>query len=1171
MDDTNNNNNNNNNNFIISSSATSNYSGRKLQEQHQQPEQPVPLLLLQQQEAEQKHQRLTKQLSNLSTQEIKRELEHVHGFGVSTLALLRGKASLVEALVDARLQREDEDVAGLITNEATLDVSKNDISRNYASKRIEGIVGDGNAVVVVPGVGNIVARSSTTSNGDSAVTVIPGVGNVVGTGSGVVSTAGAASSWKYSINLDDYNTIGDGGSDDDEEEEDENANKSKIDGRIDANYNGDVAEVFAVESSSLESESSNWYSYNVNSERDHAYNDIDEELQQLRQWQQQQQRQQKQSERNDNDDSTTTSVSRNKKNNAKLRELQIAYEFERVQSTMSSPEDVRSELESKFGIGTKYFLGTKEMEYALAVARVDYAIERRLRLGLSVDGEECINFYDDDDDDNDELGGDTIRRNSQMMETCQDLPTPEDLIAMEYDNLLRQTLWEEDALAEELESQYGIPAKHFMGKKEMAYALAVERVDRAMKEGGGYIMDEEEENDDDVLEEEEDVEEEGDTWEDIAGADLSDGTSYYAVMSDEDMMKMMEEEMRKEREEEKVMDAPVQSRNREEMKGNPARSKTASTGGAGSLRGPPSSSSSSSFGKIFKKEQPNPFILTKGSTSTSSSHLQTTPLAEMIKNNDKRERRSPPKRTPLSSEPPLGRQRLHPNQKQQQQYQNRQYPLQTGTVIGEEIISPKRDSKSLADILKGSEEQQRMRPQVIMSPTPRPTDLQGRQMSSHDNSFLPVGGGRSGSSTYRSNDGAPVYGSNSVNNYVGENRGGNRRSESNARATQRPFEPAPFTEPGTHNAKGRASSASRQPGGFGGGPQRTPPQTPFTSPVTDGTRRSNGSTSSSQGPFTPFTAPGKRSTNNKPPPRKRPSDPRRFNIKDTPETTQPFVTGSYVDYNTPYSPPLQVEPPPRDPRYQPTSERPFEPAPYSNQGARASGTGANRGNNEPNYGTYRQNQEKSKGYTSSAWPFNKWKDMFSGKKWEGEKKKAVANEEPKGFKSGNVEVLPSDNSDVGIWSSLNNIVGSPIDEIRQQAVVVEIIDAKQRIKSSRNVQDEEDSRDLPKSQPSAEFLPNAWKGGPEAAASTFKDKSATRSKTSYSHTNIASNGAMQKAKFLLATNPDLRAIVTKAHTNPKLREAVKECIGNPSAFGLYLNDSDIGPILNELKQRISQH
>ena len=39
---------------------------------------------------------------------------------------------------------------------------------------------------------------------------------------------------------------------------------------------------------------------------------------------------------------------------------------------------------------------------------------------------------------------------------------------MEYDNLY--TSWDEESLSGELESQYGIPAKHFMGKKEMAYA-----------------------------------------------------------------------------------------------------------------------------------------------------------------------------------------------------------------------------------------------------------------------------------------------------------------------------------------------------------------------------------------------------------------------------------------------------------------------------------------------------------------------------------------------------------------------------------------------------------------------------------------------------------------------------------------------------------------------------
>ncbi|KAL7427068.1 hypothetical protein ACHAXH_000534 [Discostella pseudostelligera] len=637
-------------------------------------------------------------------------------------------------------------------------------------------------------------------------------------------------------------------------------------------------------------------------------------------------------------------------------------------------------------------------------------------------------------------------------------------------------------------------------------------------------------------------------------------------MTDEDMMKMMEEEMSKEREEEKVLDEPIKRTRREEMRGNPAARATTTVGGAGSVRG---ASSSSSLGKIFKKEQPNPFIQTKGPTSTSSSQLQTTPLAEMIKNNDKRERRPPPKRTPLSSEPPLGRQRLTQNQ----QYQNRQNPIQMGTVIGEGSSSS-RDSKSLADILKGSEERQRIRTQAVMPP-PRP-NVQDRPMSSpYDDPFMPVGGGRGSANTFRSTgsmNGAPVYGYSATNiNDVGS-RGSSSsgRSESNTRATQRPFEPAPFTEPGTHNAQGRSSSASRQPGGFGVGPQRIPPQTPFTSPVTDGARRSSGTTSSSQGPFTPFTEPGKRSTNNKPPSRKRPSDPRRFNIKDTPDQTQPFVTGSYVDYNTPYSPPLQVEPPPRDPRYQPP-ERPFEPAPYSDPGARAAGSGPNREATGPKYGPYRQNQENTKGYTPSSSPFDKWKDMFSSTKWGGDKKKEVEKEEPKGFKSGNVEVLLSDNSDDGIWSPVNKVVGTPIDKIRQQALVVEIIDAEQRIKSSRDMQDEDDIiRDAPISQPGAEFLPNAWKGGPEAVASTFQDKRATKSNTTTSQTNTSSNSVMQKANNILTTNPDIRAIVAKAQTNPKLRQAVNECMGNPFSFGLYLNDPDIGPILNELKQCISR-
>jgi len=204
---------------------------------------------------------------------------------------------------------------------------------------------------------------------------------------------------------------------------------------------------------------------------------------------------------------------------AKLRELQIAYEYERIQQQLPNPSDIQYELESKFNISTKYFIGIKEMGYALAVARVDNMIERQL-LGLEADG--CVV---------DENGVPVpIREGVDCTTTSSDelLPSAEQLINMEYDNLYSS--WDEESLSGELESQYGIPAKHFMGKKEMAYALAVERVDRAIKEGG-LIMD-------DYEEEEE---------------------SYGEQMSDDDMMKLMEEEMMKEEEEEERRDFIQQS------------------------------------------------------------------------------------------------------------------------------------------------------------------------------------------------------------------------------------------------------------------------------------------------------------------------------------------------------------------------------------------------------------------------------------------------------------------------------------------------------------------------------------------------------------------------------------------------------------------------------------
>jgi len=45
-------------------------------------------------------------------------------------------------------------------------------------------------------------------------------------------------------------------------------------------------------------------------------------------------------------------------------------------------------------------------------------------------------------------------------------------------------------------------------------------------------------------------------------------------------------------------------------------------------------------------------------------------------------------------------------------------------------------------------------------------------------------------------------------------------------------------------------------------------------------------------------------------------------------------------------------------------------------------------------------------------------------------------------------------------------------------------------------------------------------------------------------------------------------MVSIAQSNPKVREAVEACMGDPSAFGQYLSDPDIGPILTNLRKQI---
>ena len=121
------------------------------------------------------------------------------------------------------------------------------------------------------------------------------------------------------------------------------------------------------------------------------------------------------------------------------------------------------------------------MAYAFVVSRLDDAIERR-RLGITNNNDGCIVGETGElvpiSNNKNDIGSDAGFECLEEDASLTSLPTPEELIAMEYDNLYAQ--WDLASLLAELENQYGILAKHFMGKKEIAYALAVERVDHAM-------------------------------------------------------------------------------------------------------------------------------------------------------------------------------------------------------------------------------------------------------------------------------------------------------------------------------------------------------------------------------------------------------------------------------------------------------------------------------------------------------------------------------------------------------------------------------------------------------------------------------------------------------------------------------------------------------------------
>ena len=191
-------------------------------------------------------------------------------------------------------------------------------------------------------------------------------------------------------------------------------------------------------------------------------------------------------------------------------------------------------------------------------------------------------------------------------------------------------------------------------------------------------------------------------------------------------------------------------------------------------------------------------------------------------------------------------------------------------------------------------------------------------------------------------------------------------------------------------------------------------------------------------------------------------------------------------------------------------------------------------------------------------------NMGGGKK---EKAEVAKEDEPRGFKSGNVEVFSS--NDDGEWPPSSN----GRSRQQQQAVEVEIIDAETMEETTW--QEEEDGDEYgnsPSNQsPSEETFSNAWKGGSEpASSSTFETSNGATSDNANNNSGIMNDDAMiQRAQQLLTSNPEIRAIVAKAQSNPRVREAVQECMGNPAAFaGWYLEDPVVGPVLKELKECI---